>query len=113
MHEMSIALDISEILNEEMEKHPGRRLAKVAISIGELSGIETESLKFALETAFAEQGRKEVEFDVRKAPLKALCKECGCEFEPQASDFRCTRCASGEIEITAGQSLTIETITLQ
>ena len=113
MHEMSIALDISEILDEEMGKHPGRRLAGVTITVGELSGIETESLRFALEAAFAEQDREEVKLDIRKAPLKALCEECGCEFEPQASDFRCRKCTSGKIEITSGQSLTIETITLQ
>ena len=113
MHEMSIALDIAEILNKEMEKHPGRRLAKVEITIGEFSGIETESLKFALEAAFAEQNREEAELDIRKAPLKALCKDCGCEFEPQASDFRCRECTSGNVEITSGQSLTIDTITLQ
>jgi len=112
MHEMSMAVNIAELLKEEMEKRPGQTLAKVNLSVGELSGIQIESLKFSLEIVFRDKGWGNVELNVHKAPLMALCKECGGEFEPEPADFRCKNCGSGNIEITGGQSLTIDSIEL-
>lgn len=113
MHEMSIALNVAEILKEEMEKHPGRKLTAAKLSIGELSGIEVESLRFCLEAVFAEESWEDVALDIQKAPLAARCKECGCEFEPEPSDFRCTECGSANMEITSGRELEVHSITLQ
>lgn len=112
MHEMSIAINVVGLLKEEMEKHPGQALVGVKLTIGELSGVEIESLRFSLEVVFAEEHWEDVELDIQKAALKALCKECGREFEPEPADFRCKECGSGNVEIKAGESLTIDSITL-
>ena len=112
MHEMSIAINVVGLLKEEMEKHPGQTLTGVKLSIGELSGIEIESLRFSLEVAFAAENWEGVGLDIQKIALKALCKECGREFEPDPADFRCKECGCGNVEIKAGQSLTIDSITL-
>jgi len=112
MHEMSIALNIVEILREEVAKENGRPLRKVTLSVGELSGIEPDSLRFFLDTAFEDEHWREVSLDIQKAPLAAHCKTCGADFQPEETDFRCS-CGSGDVELTGGQALHIESIVLE
>jgi len=111
MHEMSIALNIMEILREEVAKENGRPLQKVTLAVGELSGIEPESLRFFLDTAFEEEKWRDVTLEIKQTPLAAHCRTCGADFKPEETDFRCA-CGSSDIELTGGQSLHIESIVL-
>jgi len=113
MHEMSIAINIVRTLKDEMELHPGMELKKVTLGIGELSGVEVESLRFSLEFVLAEENWQGVEFEMTKIPLGAKCKECGARFSAESCDFRCPKCGSDKFDIEAGQSVTIDSITVE
>lgn len=113
MHEMSIAISIVSTLKDEMALHPGMALKKVTLGIGELSGVEVESLRFSLEFALAEENWQGIEFEMTKTPLGARCRECGARFAAEASDFRCPRCGSDKFDIEAGQSVTIDSIEVE
>jgi Zn finger protein HypA/HybF involved in hydrogenase expression len=52
MHEMSIALEVGRLVEQEMERHPGRLLS-VGVLLGEDAGFEPESLSFCLEAVLA------------------------------------------------------------
>jgi len=110
---MSIALSVIETLREELARHPGRRLTKVKLGIGEFSGVEEQSLRFCLDVAFAEEGWAGVEVQMDRELLQAVCGECGFVFHPEESDFLCPRCESGEIEVRTGQSVTIDSMVLE
>ena len=47
---MSIAAAVLETLRAESANHGGARVARAGLRIGELSGVEPESLRFCLET---------------------------------------------------------------
>jgi len=113
MHEMSIALSILRTLKEEMAKHPGCALRKAKLGIGEFSGVEVESLRFSLELALAEEGWAGLELDIAKTPLRAKCRNCGCAFKPEATGFLCECCGSDDLDIEAGQSVTVDSITIE
>lgn len=49
MHEMSIADSILNAVRTEAEKHPGARVKKVGLRLGELAGVDRESLSFCFE----------------------------------------------------------------
>jgi hydrogenase nickel incorporation protein HypA/HybF len=50
MHEMGIASSVLEAVHKELYSYPGRRAAKVALRIGELAGVDPESLRFCFES---------------------------------------------------------------
>ncbi len=50
MHEMGIANSVIDAALSEERLHPGYRVAKVGIVIGEYAGVDTESLRFCFET---------------------------------------------------------------
>ena len=47
MHELSIALNILDIANEELVRHGGERIRAIHIQLGPLSGIAKEALLFS------------------------------------------------------------------
>ena len=46
MHEMSIATSILTAVTTEAARYPGSRARRVGVRIGELAGIDPESLRF-------------------------------------------------------------------
>lgn len=47
MHELSIALNIVEIAEEELARHGGERVRAVHLQIGSLSGVAADALRFS------------------------------------------------------------------
>jgi hydrogenase nickel incorporation protein HypA/HybF len=47
MHELSIAVNIVEIAEEELHRHGGDRIRAVHVQIGSLAGVAKESLQFS------------------------------------------------------------------
>lgn len=52
MHEMSVALEVGRLVEEQLAAHPGRLLS-VGVIVGDDSGFEPESLTFCLEAVLA------------------------------------------------------------
>jgi len=49
MHEMGIASSVIEAVRAEAARRPGARVIRVGLRIGELSGVERDSLSFCFE----------------------------------------------------------------
>jgi hydrogenase nickel incorporation protein HypA/HybF len=47
MHELSIALSIIDLAEEEMRRHGGDRVRSIRIDLGALAGVATEALQFS------------------------------------------------------------------
>jgi hydrogenase nickel incorporation protein HypA/HybF len=47
MHELSIALDLVDVAQEEMARHGGERIRAVHIELGPLAGVAREALMFS------------------------------------------------------------------
>lgn len=51
MHELSIALSIVDLADEQAKKAHACKIIEIELDIGTLSGIEVDALNFALEIA--------------------------------------------------------------
>lgn len=51
MHELSIAVSIVELVEEEIRSHIGATVSSVTVRIGEESGVVPEALRFAWQPA--------------------------------------------------------------
>jgi hydrogenase nickel incorporation protein HypA/HybF len=108
MHEMSIAQSLLDIIIQESKQHQVSRVLAVSLKVGEMSGVETESLRFCFELitegTLAEGARLEIE----KLPIACRCQDCGHEFAVQNMLFSCPVCASPKAEMISGRELNIE-----
>jgi hydrogenase nickel incorporation protein HypA/HybF len=106
MHELSIARAIADIA----ARHAGtRRLTSVHVRIGGLRQVVPDSLAFYWEFVAPEGARLVTEF----VPVRLRCRDCGHEWDPGEPRFRCARCDSGEVDVTAGEELEVESIEVE
>lgn len=108
MHEMSIAQSLLDIIVQESENHQVNRVLSVSVKVGEMSAVETESLRFCFELltqgTLAEGARLEIE----RVPIACRCRECGCEFAVQDLLFTCPECKGNAVEMLSGKELSLE-----
>jgi len=113
VHELSLVASIFEILEEEARKHGARRVNRVVLRVGVMSGVVPDLLESAFETyqkgTIAETARLEIE----AVPVKLRCPDCGGEAVREDTDFACAACGSRRVEIVAGRDLVVGTIELE
>ncbi len=110
MHELSIAIGIVKIAEDETAKAKAKQVTKIELEIGVLSGIELESLNFVWESAVKntvlEFAKKEI--DIIKGIGK--CLDCDTEFEMKYVYDTCPKCKSNFKGILKGKELRVKAI---
>lgn len=108
MHELSIALEVVHLLEQQAKALS--RITHVTLAIGALSCIEPEALRTALGAAtrgtLAEGARLTFEF----IPAQARCDDCQATFEPDSRIDPCPHCGSPRKTWLAGQELRIRNL---
>jgi hydrogenase nickel incorporation protein HypA/HybF len=107
MHEMSIAQNILEIVNEYMRRENGAKLLEVAVEIGELVAVVPDSLSFCYDVLVEETPYKDSKLVINILPLSARCNECQHVFKVEEYSFICPHCHSIDICVEKGQELRI------
>ena len=111
MHEMSLAQDMTRIIGEALG---GKRpLARVNITIGPLSGISPESLRFCFTEIAKMEGFGEPELVVTHTEARLVCLDCGVSY--QAADFYqgCPECDSLRRRIVSGREFTVDSVEIE
>lgn len=85
MHEWGIASGIIESL-ASIQKERKTKIRKVEVGVGQLSGIEVETLRFALETLSATEGLKGVSYIVKIREGRFKCLRCGHNWDFKDSE---------------------------
>lgn len=106
MHELALACSIVETAEEAAE---GRRVARVTLVIGRLSGVMTEAIRFCFGEVSRGTTLDAATLDIVEPEGRARCNTCGAEFETPDLLTTC-RCGSLELTRLAGQELTIKSI---
>lgn len=112
MHEVSIALNIIKIAEDELEKANGKRIEKIHLSVGKLAGVVIESLRFALDVSGKNGPLLKTEIIIDELPAKMKCLNCGNEFDSDDFYVTCPRCNAYKLEALSGKELLIKSITI-
>ena len=81
MHEMSIAQNMINIIQEEMRKRHSNTLKSVHLRVGTMSAVVPDSLSFCFDLITKGTDFEEAELIIDIIPLMGFCKECTNEFE--------------------------------
>ena len=107
MHEMGLAAEIVRVVTEEAEAAGGTSVSVLRLRVGEWSGVEPESLRFALvalgDGTLLEGCRVEIE---QVAPL-FRCGACGESYTGEGHFAPCAHCGSFGGELVQGDELTV------
>lgn len=118
MHEMGLAANIIDMIASELDKRKiaACRLRAVKITVGKMTQIVAESLKFGLEVKSGAAGFSAVDFIINEAPLKVKCGACGFEsvLERNACcgqlNMACVNCFANKPIIIGGREFSVDSI---
>ena len=114
MHELSIAEALIEQVQREVQRSGHRgRVQRLELSIGRLSGVSSESLRFAFE--LLAPGTLVEKAKVAIVQPKALCRCHACHASTEIDDVlgQCPACGSMEVVIEGGRDLILQSIDLE
>jgi hydrogenase nickel incorporation protein HypA/HybF len=112
VHELSIATAILESLEKE-PRCKGLRTLAVGVRIGELSGVDADSLMFGWEAMTKATAWDGVLLKVEGVPWVNRCNQCEHEFRVVEYQTQCTSCGEVETTLVRGKELEIAYIEVE
>ena len=112
MHELSIAMSIVELAEEEAERR-GVQVTAVHLRLGALSGVVKEALLGSYEMACEESPLKGSRLIIEDVPVLISCPSCKAQ-RPITSIqlFCCAECGSPGSEIVQGKEIEVSALEL-
>ena len=113
MHELSIALGIVKIAEEESRKANAKAVKSIELEIGTMAGIEMDSLDFAWPVAVKDTVLENAKREIDLIPAKAKCLECQTEYDLEHTFDVCPSCNSYFKDIYQGKELRVKALEVE
>ncbi len=113
MHELSLAMSVMKIVEDEARKNDCNDVSKIEIEIGTLSGVEVETFRAAIDAALKSSFYQNVEVDLNVVTALSKCYECGAEFTPVYVMDHCPKCNNFPTGIIRGKEFRVVAITFR
>lgn len=113
MHELSIAMSIVEMAEQEAQRHGGR-VAAVHLKLGMLSGVVKEALLSSYEMASADTALAGSQLMVEDVPIIVYCPSCQEQRQIKSAQwFCCPECGTPTSEVVQGKELELVALEIQ
>ena len=113
MHELAITQSMFDLVLEQAEKNSARRVGKINLVIGELTGVVGECVQFYLDFLSKGTIAEGALLSVQMVAPEAKCRDCSETFELKEFDWTCPTCGGSGFEIIAGKELFVESIEVE
>lgn len=110
MHELSIAVAIVKIAEDETKKANAKKVTKIELEIGVLAGIEIDSLNFVWDSAVENTVLETAEKNILIIDGKGRCIDCDTEFSMENIYDCCPNCGSNFKNILQGKELKVKSL---
>jgi hydrogenase nickel incorporation protein HypA/HybF len=114
MHELSVV----EALIDQVGRELGRagehgRVLRLELSIGRLSGVNCESVRFAFGLLSPGTPVEDAEITIQEPKAICSCHACNTQTEIDDLVVQCPRCASSDVTIEGGRELLLQSIEVE
>ncbi len=106
MHELAIAESIVEAIGARCGD---ARVTRVRLSVGRLSGVVPDAIRFCFDLAAAGTTVDGARLDIEEPDGWARCRSCDGQFRVDDLILLCS-CGSADVEVLRGQDLTIRSV---
>ena len=110
MHELSVALGIVRIAENEIAKADAQRVDIIELEIGTLAGIEFDSLDFVWPSAVKETVLENAVKKIKVIEGKGRCLDCDTTFHLKQIYDSCPSCNSFLKGIVQGKELKVKAL---
>lgn len=110
MHELSIAQNIVEIVQEHVPSNALSLVKNVKLKIGDLAGVAPDSLAFCFDAITDRTAMSNAALVVEHIPFVVECRACGRISTNEVGTFLCAGCGSDETRMLSGNELFVTAI---
>ena len=108
MHELSITHSIVAIVEEAAK---GRRVQRVTLEVGAMSGVMSEAIAFCFDVVTVGTALEGASLEIHEIEGRARCGSCGSEFAT-GTLFAICGCGSHRLTRLAGEELKVKSMEL-
>jgi hydrogenase nickel incorporation protein HypA/HybF len=106
VHEVSIAVTLTEAASEKAEQLAGARVEAVHLRVGRLSGVAADALVFSFNLACRGTPLEGSRLVIEEVPVEVFCPTCRTERTlPGIQSFRCPVCGTLASKVIRGTEL--------
>lgn len=113
MHEMSIIQALIAQCEANAKKHGAKKVLKIEISVGKLSGVEAHYLQSAYSALKIGSICENAELQIKEQEIKAQCQNCDFCGELENNRFICPKCQKTELKIISGEDLMLDRLEME
>jgi hydrogenase nickel incorporation protein HypA/HybF len=113
VHEMSIAESVLQIIEDQARADGYARVNAVWLEIGQLAGVETESLRFCFDVVTRDSVARDARLEIIETAGQGWCMECACTVAVTARYEPCPNCGSFQIQVTGGEEMRVKELEVE
>jgi hydrogenase nickel incorporation protein HypA/HybF len=113
MHELSLAQALVDQVTELAHQDGCSRILAVDVRIGALSGVMRDALEFCFPAAARGTALEGAVLRVTEVPLKALCRDCRCQSQPEPFEIQCPHCGSMDLELSDAREFSLVSLEVE
>jgi hydrogenase nickel incorporation protein HypA/HybF len=102
MHEASLAKNILDIIKEYSGQIDGKKVKKVTLRVGELSGVYPDALLLYFSEFSKGTTAEGAELEFQRLSVQGNCRECQQTFEIRNYEFNCPNCNGIKFDVVGG-----------
>ena len=89
------------------------QVTRLGLSIGRLSGVQADSIRFAFELLSPGTLVEGATLEIEEPRAVCICAGCGVRTELHELSLHCPVCGSSEISLEGGQEMLLQTIDVE
>ena len=114
MHELSIALSIVEMAQEEAERRGQVQVLAVYLRLGQLSGVAKEALLSSYDIACESTSLEGSQLVIEEIPVEVFCPKCQVQRRVRSIQwFCCPKCLTPTPDVVRGKELEVVALELK
>ena len=112
MHELSVCLSLLRQVERIARENNAKRVTRISVTLGPLSGVEPELLRNAYPLAVAGSVAEHAEFLIDVSDVVVKCSQCGAESPAKANRLLCGKCGDFRTNLVSGDEMVLKSLEL-
>ena len=112
MHELSLCQALMDEVARTASAHDAKRVSRVLLRLGPLSGAEAALLRNAFPIAAAGTPAEGAELVIEAQPIRVRCRVCGAESDAAVNRLVCGECGDWRTTLVSGDELLLASVEL-
>ncbi|MGB5211338.1 MAG: hydrogenase maturation nickel metallochaperone HypA [Gammaproteobacteria bacterium] len=112
MHELSVCLALMKQVERVAGDHGARKVERIILRVGPLSGVEPALLRNAFPLAATGTVAEGARLDIETGPVRVRCTVCDQESEVRPNRLLCAHCGDFRTRVISGEEMLLQSIEL-